>query len=219
MFLSCTLLVIFQHPTLEKLSQALSPCFEVLIIYPQCEICLRPSSVFLCLHHTPPPIAAFASCRVSWLCLAESPSSISFPSPRKKQDFAQGEWVLPGSCGCVRARSRSLSPSGSRASRSLADSCARSLSSQEELRREALKQRAEHSVHSEDPGWEEEEEGKGAISSGCSLTGPAPFGTPAGRPLSSLPARSSAPFFDLQRSHNDPTELCDWNLATAIYLC
>lgn len=87
----------------------------------------------------------------------------------------------------MRARSRSLSPSGSRASRSLADSCARSLSSQEELRREALKQRAEHSVHSEDPGWEEEEEGKGAISSGRSLTGPGPFRTPAGRPLSSLP--------------------------------
>ncbi|XP_007442469.2 BSD domain-containing protein 1 isoform X2 [Python bivittatus] len=31
---------------------------------------------------------------------------------------------------------------------------------QEEVRREALKQRAEQSAHSEEPGWEEEEEGK-----------------------------------------------------------
>ncbi|KAM3829696.1 BSD domain-containing protein 1 isoform 2-T3 [Vipera latastei] len=40
---------------------------------------------------------------------------------------------------------------------------------QEELRREALKQRAEHSVHSEDPGWEEEEEEEFVGSSSSSL--------------------------------------------------
>ncbi|ETE65827.1 BSD domain-containing protein 1 [Ophiophagus hannah] len=83
-------------------------------------------------------------------------------SVQKRQGFAQGGWVLPGSCGlgggCLLACSLAPCPRLPAAPVSVADDCAPSLSSQEELRRDALKQRAEQSVHSEDPGWEEEEE-------------------------------------------------------------
>ncbi|XP_070620568.1 BSD domain-containing protein 1 isoform X3 [Erythrolamprus reginae] len=60
---------------------------------------------------------------------------------------------------------------------------------QEELRREALKQRAEQSVHSEDPGWEEEEEEEFLGSSSSSSSSPAAIQAAE----SSRPALSASP--------------------------